>query len=69
MTTRSTTPHPMPPGLVDAPAINRDRLTDRQRAGTSCAWCAGTASPRYPVADLFACEPCAAMYGVQEMTP
>ena len=69
MTTRSTTPPPMPPGLVDAPTINRDRLTDRQRAGTSCAWCAGTASPRYPVADLFACEPCAAMYGVQEMTP
>ncbi|MGW2651692.1 hypothetical protein ACWC2T_44205 [Streptomyces sp. NPDC001393] len=67
MTTRSTNSHPMP-GLVDAPTIDRDRLTDRQRAGTSCVWCAGTASPRYPVGDLFACEPCAAMYGVPAVT-
>jgi hypothetical protein len=57
------------PGLVDAPTIDRDRLTDRQRAGTSCAWCAGTPSPRYLVGDLFACEHCAAMYGVPPVTP
>jgi hypothetical protein len=62
MTTRSTTGH-LPP-LVDAPTINLDALTDRQRAGTSCAWCAGTASPRYPVGGLHACQCCAAMYGV-----
>ncbi|MEV5879431.1 hypothetical protein AB0L75_35470 [Streptomyces sp. NPDC052101] len=62
MTTR-TTPYPLP-GLVDAPTIDRDRLTDRQRAGTSCAWCAGTASPRYPVGDLCACPCCAGLYGV-----
>ncbi|MFI1839441.1 hypothetical protein [Streptomyces olivaceoviridis] len=63
MTTRSTTPHL--PGLVDAPTINLDTLTDRQHAGTSCPWCAGTASPQYPVGGLRACECCAAMYGVQ----
>ncbi|MER5227697.1 hypothetical protein [Streptomyces flaveus] len=62
MTTRSTTPHL--PGLVDAPTINLDALTDRQRAGTSCVWCAGTASPWYPVGGLRACECCAGMYGV-----
>ncbi|MFI9047279.1 hypothetical protein [Streptomyces sp. NPDC053427] len=56
MTTR-TTPH-------DAPVINVDRLTDRQHAGRSCCWCAGTASPRYPVGDLRACDCCAGMYGV-----
>ncbi len=50
--------------LVDAPTINLDALTDRQRAGTSCAWCAGTASPWYPVGTLRACECCAGMYGV-----
>ncbi|MEU0603943.1 hypothetical protein ABZ484_37850 [Streptomyces sp. NPDC006393] len=63
MTTRSTTPHL--PELVDAPTIDLDVLTDRQRAGTSYAWCAGTASPRYPVGGLRACECCASMYGVQ----
>ncbi len=61
----STTP--AMPGLVDAPTINHDRLTDRQRAGTSCVWCAGTASPRYPVGDLNACPCCAGMYGVPKV--
>jgi hypothetical protein len=54
------------PGLVDAPVIDRDRLTNRQKAGESCAWCAGTASPRFPVGDLRACECCAGLYGVPE---
>ena len=62
MTMRTT---PRLPGLVNAPTINLDALTDRQRAGTSCVWCAGTASPRYPVGGLFACDCCAGMYGVQ----
>ncbi|MEU1409841.1 hypothetical protein ABZ471_48000 [Streptomyces sp. NPDC005728] len=62
----STTP--TLPGLVDAPTIDRDRLTDRQRAGMSCAWCAGTASDRYPVGDLRACSCCAGLYGVPEVT-
>lgn len=67
MTTRSTTSHPMP-GLVDAPTIDRDGLTDRQRIGHSCCWCAGTASPRFPVGDLRACACCAGMYGVPAVT-
>ena len=50
--------------LVDAPTIHRDQLTDRQLAGASCAWCADTASDRYPVGELRACECCAALYGV-----
>lgn len=62
MTTHSTTPRM--PALVDPPTINLDALTDRQHAGTSCAWCAGTASPCHPVGALRACECCAGMYGV-----
>ncbi|MFK0142706.1 ATP-binding protein [Streptomyces murinus] len=59
MTTLSTTGHPT--WLVNAPTINLDALTDRQRAGTSCA---GTASPRCPIGGLGACECCAGMQGV-----
>ncbi|NEC33841.1 hypothetical protein [Streptomyces rubrogriseus] len=62
MTTHSMTPH-LPP-LVDAPTIYLDALTVRQDAGTSCVWCAGTASPRHPVGALRACECCAGLYGV-----
>ena len=49
MTTRSTPPRTETGGLVDAPAIHFETLTDRQRKGTSCCWCAGTAVRRFPV--------------------
>lgn len=71
MTTRSTSPQPSPGDLVDAPAIHFNRLTDRQRNGESCAWCAGTADRRFPLRmlrtagdDLYACPCCAGMYGL-----
>lgn len=54
------------PRLLDAPPIERDRLTDRQRAGRSCAWCAGSVDGSFPVGDLHACPCCAAMYDVRE---
>lgn len=67
-TTRSTTP-------TDAPAIHFENLTDRQRQGSSCCWCAGTADERFPVrilraagVQLYACNPCAGMYGLVEVT-
>ncbi|WP_128435043.1 hypothetical protein [Streptomyces cyaneus] len=72
MTTPGT---PTPAGeLVDAPALYYEQLTERQRQGKSCCWCAGTADQRFPVlmllatgAQLFARTPCAGMYGVQEV--
>lgn len=67
-----TAPHAETGGLVDAPAIHFERLTARQRQGSSCCWCAGTADQRFPVrivsgTDLYACVPCASMYGVTEV--
>ncbi|WP_330346740.1 hypothetical protein [Streptomyces sp. NBC_00582] len=69
MTTRSTPPQPFAGAYVDAPAIHRERLSPQQIAGRSCCWCSGTPDPRFPVpilrgATLFACDPCASMYGV-----
>lgn len=59
---------------VDAPALHYEQLTDRQRRGESCCWCAGTADRRFPVlmllatrAELFSCMPCAGLYGVAEV--
>jgi hypothetical protein len=56
---------------VDAPAIRYERLTEHQRQGHSCCWCAGHPDRRYPVrllqsagARLFACGICASMYGI-----
>lgn len=73
MTTRSTTPTPAAGELVDAPAIHLERLSNRQREGRSCCWCSGTPDRRFPVrilrlagVRLYACTPCAGMYGVQE---
>ena len=67
MTTRST--QPMAGAYVDAPAIHRERLSPQQITGRSCCWCSGTPDPRFPVPilrgdALFACDPCASMYGV-----
>ncbi|GHE09718.1 hypothetical protein [Streptomyces alanosinicus] len=60
-----------PGALVDAPAVHFERLSDRQREGRSCRWCSGTPDRRFPVpilclsrARLYACAPCADMYGV-----
>ncbi|BCM66790.1 hypothetical protein ACIP3A_12040 [Streptomyces tricolor] len=71
MTTRSTTPQPEAGGLVDAPALHFERLSDRQRQGRSCCWCSGTPDLRFPVrilrvvgVRLCACTLCAGMYGV-----
>ncbi|MGW3201922.1 hypothetical protein ACWDBD_46900 [Streptomyces sp. NPDC001118] len=55
---------------MDAPALHLDRLSERQRAGRSCPWCSGTPDRQFPVrlgpdtVDLYACTPCAGMYGV-----
>ncbi|MGW0764127.1 hypothetical protein [Streptomyces sp. NPDC002676] len=74
MTTRSTTPSPPADGLVDAPALHFEQLSERQRAGRSCCWCSGTPNPRFPVrilravdVRLHACVPFAGMYGVPEV--
>ncbi|MGV9342385.1 hypothetical protein [Streptomyces sp. NPDC003688] len=71
MTTRSPTPHPARSGLVDAPALHYDRMSEQQRSGRSCCWCSGTPDRRFPVRlgrsgdlRLYACTPCAGMYGV-----
>ncbi|MFE7271231.1 hypothetical protein [Streptomyces sp. NPDC057623] len=72
MTTR-TTPTSAAGELVDAPLIHLERLSDRQRAGTSCCWCSGTPDRRFPVrilrltgVRLYAFTPCTGMYGVRE---
>lgn len=74
MTTRSTTPEPSAGGLVDAPALRLERLSDRQRVGRSCCWCSGTPDRRFPVrilravgACLYACGCCAGLYGVPKV--
>jgi hypothetical protein len=69
MTTRGTQPQPFASAYVDAPAIHRERLSTQQLTGRSCCWCSGTPDPRFPVPilrddALFACTPCASMYGV-----
>jgi len=71
MTTHSTTPRTETGGLVDAPALHFERLSDHQRQGRSCCWCSGTPDDRFPVrilraagVRLYACTPCAGMYGV-----
>lgn len=71
MTTRSTTPRPESGALVDAPALHFERLSDRQSQGRACCWCSGTPDVRFPVrilraagVRLYACTPCAGMYGV-----
>ncbi|MER5549193.1 hypothetical protein ABT072_43965 [Streptomyces sp. NPDC002589] len=57
--------------LVDAPTVHFEQLSDRQREGRSCCWCSGTPDRCFPVpilclsrARLYACGPCAGMYGV-----
>ncbi|MBC9730240.1 hypothetical protein [Streptomyces sp. TRM68367] len=78
-TTEAARSRPAPPpetgALVNAPAVHFERLSDRQRHGRSCCWCAGTPDRRFPVrilrgADvrLYACLPCASMYGVTEVS-
>lgn len=73
MTTRSTTRQPSAGESVDAPALQLEQLSDRQRQGRSCCWCSGTPDLRFPVpilrtvgVRLYACLPCAALYEVAE---
>jgi hypothetical protein len=75
MTTRSTILQPATGELVDAPALHLERLSAQQRDGSSCCWCSGTPDPRFPVqllrtddVCLYACTPCAGMYGVPEVS-
>ncbi|MGW0880358.1 hypothetical protein [Streptomyces sp. NPDC002671] len=75
MTTRSTTPQPAIGELVDAPVLHFEQLSIQQRSGRSCCWCSGTPDRRFPVpilrsvgVDLYACAPCAGMYGVPEVS-
>ncbi|OQD51948.1 hypothetical protein BM536_037110 [Streptomyces phaeoluteigriseus] len=69
MTTPSMHRKPFASAYVDAPAIHRERLSAQQITGRSCCWCSGTPDPRFPVPilrddALFACIPCAGVYGV-----
>ncbi|MFI6423282.1 MULTISPECIES: hypothetical protein [Streptomyces] len=65
---------PVPGGLTDAPAIHADQLSPAQRDGRSCCWCSDWAPGSFPVpmlrgaATLGACEQCAGLYGVPEVT-
>ncbi|NGO70529.1 hypothetical protein [Streptomyces boncukensis] len=54
------------------PAVRVERLSKRQREGTSCVWCAGHPDRRFRVRPpgtslkLYCCAFCAARHGIRE---